>query len=122
MTIVSEYRNNVEKLNKVFESNGITVKLHPYNEIFFTKDSVNHKKISSLNDTKYVLVDIPLFNNPLQINAYDELNALQDAGYTPILAHSERYDFLSKGVECLIPLIESGVLLQSKIGSINGKY
>ena len=121
----SEYRDNVEKLNKLFEENGITVKLHPGNEIFFTNDIVNlvkDKKVSSLNDTKYVLVEFPLFNNTLPMNAYDEFNALQDAGYTPILAHPERYDFVSKGVECLIPLVESGVLLQSNIGSINGKY
>lgn len=121
----SEYRDNVEKLNKLFEENGITVKLHPGNEIFFTNDIVNlvkDKKVSSLNDTKYVLVEFPLFNNTLPMNAYDEFNALQDAGYTPILAHPERYDFASKGVECLIPLVESGVLLQANIGSINGKY
>ena len=121
----SEYRDNVEKLNKLFEENGITVKLHPGNEIFFTNDIVNlvkDKKVSSLNDTKYVLVEFPLFNNTLPMNAYDEFNALQDAGYTPILAHPERYDFVSKGVECLIPLVESGVLLQANMGSINGKY
>ena len=57
----NEYRDNIEKLNKLFESNGITVKLHPGNEIFFTNDIVNlvkDKKVSSLNDTKYVLVSI----------------------------------------------------------------
>ena len=121
----TEYRENVEKLNKLFEENGINVKLHPGNEIFFTNgivDLVKDKKVSSLNDTKYVLVEFPLFNNTLPMNAFDEFNALQDAGYTPILAHPERYDFVSKGVECLIPLVESGVLLQSNIGSINGKY
>ena len=121
----TEYRENVEKLNKLFEENGINVKLHTGNEIFFTNgivDLVKDKKVSSLNDTKYVLVEFPLFNNTLPLNAFDEFNALQDAGYTPILAHPERYDFVSKGVECLIPLVESGVLLQSNIGSINGKY
>lgn len=121
----NKYRDNVDKLNKLFETNGITVKLHPGNEIFFTNDIVNlvkDKKVSSLNDTKYVLVEFPLFNNTLPMNAYDEFNALQDAGYTPILAHPERYDFVSKGVECLIPLVESGVLLQANMGSINGKY
>ena len=61
----TEYRENVEKLNKLFEENGIKVKLHPGNEIFFTNDIVDlvkDKKVSSLNDTKYVLVEFPLFN------------------------------------------------------------
>ena len=32
------------------------------------------------------------------------------------------YYFVTKNVKSLIPLIDSGVLLQSNIGSISGKY
>ena len=45
-----------------------------------------------------------------------------DNGYIPILAHPERYDFVTKDINSLLPLIEAGVLLQANIGSITGKY
>ena len=56
------------------------------------------------------------------MNVYDEFNILQDNGYIPILAHPERYDFVTKDINSLLPLIEAGVLLQANIGSITGKY
>ena len=56
------------------------------------------------------------------MNVFDEFNRLQDAGYIPVLAHPERYDFVSEDINTLVSLIESGVLLQSNIGSISGKY
>lgn len=120
-----EYRDNIEKLNNLFHENNINVKVYTGNEIFFTNDIIDlvkEKKVCTLGESKYVLVELPLFNNIVPMNVYDEFNKLQDEGYIPILAHPERYDFVSKDVNNLIPLIESGVLLQANIGSISGKY
>ncbi len=116
---------NIEKLNELFEQENIDVKVYHGNEVFFTNGIVNlvkDKKVCTLADSRYVLVELPLFNNIIPMNVYDEFNELQDAGYIPVLAHPERYDFVTKDVKSLIPLIESGVLIQSNIGSINGKY
>ena len=91
----------------------------------FTNDIVKlikEKKVSTLANSRYVLVELPLFNSIIPMNVYDEFNKLQDAGFTPILAHPERYDFVTKNFKSLINLIESGILLQSNIGSITGKY
>lgn len=121
----TEFRKNIEKLNEVYKENGIDIKVYNGNEIFFTNDIVSllkDKKVSSLGDTKYVLFEFPLFNQIVPMNAYDEINELQNAGYIPILAHPERYMFVQKDVNALIPLIEAGVLLQSNIGSAYGKY
>ena len=103
----------------------INVKVYNGNEVFFTNnllDLILEKKVCTLADSRYVLVELPLFNNIIPINVFDEFNRLQDAGYIPILAHPERYDFVTKDVNSLVQLIESGVLIQSNIGSIDGKY
>lgn len=121
----TEFRNNIEKLNEVYKENGIDVKVYNGNEIFFTNDItglLKDKKVSSLADSKYVLFEFPLFNQIIPMNAYDEINELQNAGYIPILAHPERYLFVQKDVNSLIPLIEAGVLLQSNVASAYGKY
>lgn len=117
--------NNIKKLNEMFEIENINVKVYEGNEIFFTNDIVKlikEKKVSTLANSRYVLVELPLFNSIIPMNVYDEFNKLQDAGFTPILAHPERYDFVTKNFKSLINLIESGILLQSNIGSITGKY
>lgn len=123
--INQEYIKNIDKLNKELEKENIDIKIYSGNEIFFTNDIielVNSHKVCTLADSRYVLVELPLFNNIIPMNVYEEFNKLQDKGYVPILAHPERYDFVTKDVTSLIPLIESGVLLQSNIGSITGKY
>ena len=108
-----EYINNIKKLNELFEMENINVKVYNGNEVFFTNnllDLILEKKVCTLADSRYVLVELPLFNNIIPINVFDEFNRLQDAGYIPILAHPERYDFVTKDVNSLVQLIESGVL------------
>ena len=94
-------------------------------KLFFTNDIVElikEKKVCTLANSRYVLIELPLFNSIIPMNVYEEFNKLQDAGFVPILAHPERYDFVTKNFKSLVNLIESGVLLQSNIGSITGKY
>ncbi len=120
-----DFVNNIKKLNEMFELENINLKVYEGNEIFFTNDIVDlikNKKVCTLANSRYVLVELPLFNNIIPMNVYDEFNKLQDAGFIPILAHPERYDFVTKDFNTLLKLIESGVLLQSNIGSITGKY
>ena len=109
----------------MFEIENINVKIYEGNEVFFTNDIVElikEKKVCTLANSRYVLIELPLFNSIIPMNVYEEFNKLQDAGFVPILAHPERYDFVTKNFKSLVNLIESGVLLQSNIGSITGKY
>ncbi|MGN1013587.1 MAG: tyrosine-protein phosphatase [Clostridia bacterium] len=120
-----EYVNNIEKLNELFRLENIELEVYAGNEVFFTNNLINlvkEKKVCTLADSRYILVELPLFNNIVPMNVYEEFNKLQDEGYIPILAHPERYDFVTKDINNLLPLIESGVLIQSNIGSISGKY
>ena len=121
----NSFVNNIKKLNEMFEIENINVKIYEGNEVFFTNDIVElikEKKVCTLANLRYVLIELPLFNSIIPMNVYEEFNKLQDAGFVPILAHPERYDFVTKNFKSLVNLIESGVLLQSNIGSITGKY
>ncbi len=120
-----EYVQNIKKINDTLEKENIDIKIYHGNEIFFTNDIIDlvkDHKVCTLGDSKYVLVELPLFNSIIPMNVYEEFNKLQDEGYVPILAHPERYDFVTRDIKNLIPLIEAGVLLQSNIASITGKY
>ncbi|MBO5478084.1 MAG: hypothetical protein J6A15_10110 [Clostridia bacterium] len=120
-----EFVSNIDKLNELYEIEKIDLKVYPANEVFFTNDIVEliqNKKVCTLANSRYVLIELPLFNKIIPMNVYDEFNKLQDAGYIPVLAHPERYDFVTENIETLVTLIESGVLLQANIASISGKY
>ncbi len=120
-----DYVENIEKVNELFKKENINIKIYNGNEIFFTNgivDLIKTGKVCTLGNSRYVLVELPLFSNIVPMNVYDEFNLLQDNGYIPILAHPERYDFVTKNINSLLTLVEAGVLLQSNIGSISGKY
>ncbi len=121
----SEFIKKIDELNKEFKKNKVGVTVYKGNEIFFTNDIVDlikEKKVCTLADSRYVLIELPLYTNVIPLNVYDEFNKLQDEGYIPILAHPERYDFTTKNINLLYNLIEAGVLLQANISSILGKY
>ncbi len=120
-----DFLKNIDRMNRLYEKNKINLKLYDGNEIFFTNNIVgliNDKKVCTLGKSKYVLFELPLFNQIIPMNVYDEINELQNAGYKPILAHPERYDFVANDMSTIEKLIESGVLIQSNIASITGKY
>ena len=120
-----EYLERIRKVNKEFEKNDINVTVYPGNEIFFTNDIlglITSKKVCTLANSRYVLIELPLYTRVVPFNVFEEFNKLQDAGYVPVLAHPERYDFVTESISNIYQLIESGVLMQVNIASITGKY
>ena len=49
-------------------------------------------KASTMNETSYVLFELPLNAEPL--NLYDIIYQMQQCKIVPILAHPERYEFV----------------------------
>ena len=92
-------------------------------EIFVTYNIVEllkEKKASTINNTSYVLFELPMENNILGLK--EILFKLAETGYKPIIAHPERYRFFQKNPNLLIELIEMGTLFQSNFGSLIGIY
>ncbi len=98
-------------------------KLYLGNEIYMSDHIINlleNAKASTINNTSYVLFELPLNAEPL--NLYDVIYQMLQYKIVPVLAHPERYSFMQKEPELIYDLVQKGVLLQSNYGSIIGQY
>lgn len=99
------------------------VNLYIGNEVYLSHNVLKlleDGEICTLNDTKYMLVELPLdsYLNDLQAILCD----LTGSGIVPIIAHPERYHFLHKDKKRIRELLEFDCLLQCNIESLHGKY
>ncbi|MBQ4802026.1 histidinol phosphatase [Aquimarina sp. MMG015] len=69
---------------------------------------------------KYILVEMSTFSAPINLN--ELLFEIKLAGFSPILAHPERYSFYQDHMDKYIELKESGFLFQLNLLSISGFY
>lgn len=121
--------NNADKfklINDIKEEikvQNIELDIYIGNEVFIT-DSIENLlssgKIYSINNSKYILIELPMTggSNGLQSCIFK----LFSLGYTPIIAHPERYSFVQKDPNKLIDYIDQGVLFQLNSGSLFGHY
>lgn len=111
------FNNLVEKLNNS------SINLYLGNEVYLTDDVIDlleQHEISTINKTKYMLIELPLTN--YVANLQNILCELNDYGIIPIIAHPERYEFLQKNYKRVRELLEFNCLLQCNVDSIIGKY
>lgn len=113
----------LELLKEELLKNNIDVNLFLGNEIFIN-ESINeliiNKEIRSIDNTRYILIELP-FNNQI-LNLDDYLYELKLKGYKIIIAHPERYTYFKDNYEEARKLYDSGVLFQVNYGSIIGQY
>ncbi|MBU3144966.1 tyrosine-protein phosphatase [Clostridium sp. CF012] len=116
----------IEKLNRLVlacrEENlkikilsGLEIYMHPNLPKLYKE-----KKIWGINDSEYLLIELPMGQFPMYTeNVFYELKLL---GARPILAHPERNVKIMKNHDLIINLIEQGVLMQINAGSLLGDY
>lgn len=118
----SQKRKNQKILNQIKkEIEGI--ELYLGNEVFITDNMLSLLQkgtISSINNSKYVLMELPLCNTYHNLN--EIIFQLRCEGYIPIIAHPERYLSIQSNPASITHLLEHGALLQSNIGSVTGFY
>lgn len=122
-TTVKERKELLHSISKTLEENKVDVELYLGNEIYFSEDIVKlieEKTICSINNTKYILFELPLSSKP--INLYNVIYDLMQNNFIPVLAHPERYSFVQQNPKLVEDLIEKGVLIQSNFGSFIGEY
>lgn len=73
-----------------------------------------------LAGTRYALVEFASFQLPPY--AGNQLRAVIDAGWTPLLAHPERYFGVEGALDRVAEWVEAGVLLQVNLRSLAGGY
>ena len=109
----------LNQVNKEFQD----IELCLGNEIYLTSqmtELLKDKKASTINNSKYVLFELPMNAKPF--NAKETVYRLIENGYTPVIAHPERYSYVQDNPEYVEELWEMGALFQSNYGSIIGLY
>lgn len=109
--------------NRLDVNSSADLQLYLGNEIYISNEItklINEKKASTINNTKYVLFELPMNTKPLFTK--EVIFKLIENGYKPIIAHPERYSYVQKNIQFVEELADMGALFQSNYGSIIGMY
>ena len=115
-------KNRLELIKKIQQKDQ-GVEILPGSEIYITDELVEvlkEKKASPINNSKYVLFELPL--NVKEIGAKEVVYRLIENDYIPIIAHPERYSYVQQDINYIEELTQMGALLQANYGSIIGMY
>lgn len=110
------------RLQQTLDRLGIPLRIHPGAEVFCTPELpelLDRGMLQSLNNGRYLLAEF-FFDESL---SYMDrvLAAIQLRGYTPVLAHPERYDAVQQDPYIIRRWFESGYLIQVNKGSVLGR-
>ena len=111
------------KVNRQLKVEGIKVELtvgaeYMINDIF-EQLIISDEPLLTLPN-KHILVEMPHLSEP--VNLYKVLSLLKSKGYTPVLAHPERYRFYNKNLTQYEKLKDYGCLFQVNMLSMVGYY
>ena len=118
-----EIREKVRILQEEIDKENLKLQIYTGMEVYASHDTIEkikNNEILSLNDSRYILIEFPFELIPKYMT--DLLFAMQLEGFTPIIAHPERYcsDYIKS--KLLKELVDKGVLLQINSESIIGTY
>ncbi len=109
------------QVQKVAEEQNIPIRLYGGNEIYYhseLEEKLDTGALTTLNDTQYVLIEFSPLENYLYIrNAVEDILGM---GYTPIVAHVERYQCMCKDTSCVAELKNMGCEMQVNAESVTG--
>ncbi len=118
-----EYKERFDEIVNRVAKEKIEVSMYVGNEVMIFPglvEDLKAGKIFTLNNSRYVLIELPLTEELLYIE--DILFRLKETGYIPIIAHPERYTYIQSDIRYAENLIRNGALLQMNIASIIGLY
>lgn len=113
----------IEELRKELFRAAIPLEVYPGNEVMASNsipEDIIEKKICTLNNSKYVLIELPLNNMPLYMESL--IYNILIKGYVPIIAHPERNVDITRDPNIMHRFIELGALAQLNILSLEGFY
>ena len=94
-----------------------------YLDSFFMKELLSKNDLMTFNSeegTKYLLFETQHLHQPKQL--FEAIKRIFRKGYTPVLAHPERYNYLQRDRLLVHHLYETGLLFQVNINSFSGYY
>ena len=110
---------SISVLEEAMTELGFFIKLYPGNELYYRSEAeelVEQGMVNTMAGSHYVLVEF----DPMTEYSYlrNGILKLVSYGYTPILAHTERYECLFKNKEKLKRVKEHGALIQVNSATI----
>lgn len=109
-----EVQKEATKIDKEF-------RIYLGNELMYSDsllEDVKEKKALTLADSRYVLIE---FSTRISYEAmYKAMRNFITSGYSPIIAHVERYECLKHKDELILELIELGCYIQMNSSSLRG--
>lgn len=117
------YYLKVERLRALAEEYLVGVELYTGMEIRCTGhgnilEQLNDGRLITLNDTAYPLIEFSF--DEMYSDVARAVNKLAGAGYTPIIAHPERYHCIQEDAARAYALVKAGALLQLDKDSLLG--
>ena len=113
----------VVELNRYVKENNIDVELYPGCEVFIFPELpqlVREGYIGTLNNSRYVLIELPMNSIPEYTN--NVIYQLRLDEFIPIIAHPERNAVIYKNPDKLCDLISRGALSQVNATSLSGLF
>lgn len=116
------YAGKLQQLHGALQEVGCPLRLVTGMEIFATPELpelLSRKQVISLASTRYMLLEFYFDERPEFME--ESLRALTDRGYTPVVAHPERYDAVQRRPELVAEWFRRGYIIQLNKGTILGR-
>ena len=119
-SFLDKRKKSVNSLLGALKENPIDISLYMGAEVLYFDDiwCVDNIDKLTIEGTKYILVEFPF--SPLNDFMVDRISRLVSKGYTPIIAHVDRYIKYNRGLGYFYKLVEIGALLQMNVSSVTG--
>ena len=114
-------RNVLSNMQEMAEANGIPVRLYEGNELYFTHELLEIIKAGealTLANSDYVLLEFSPGTEQRKIQ--NAVYQFLSEGYSPIIAHIERYQTFYKDPDFVESILKMGAYYQVNAGSITG--
>lgn len=114
--------NSFQRVEELIKSNGFNIKLILGGEIMYSSkalEMLDNHKFPTINGTRYILVEFPVYIQFKELKM--AIHDLIGSGYIPIIAHVERYQFVSDIKEIYV-LEKLGAYCQLNTGIVLGHY
>lgn len=111
----------IDELRRVLDEKKIPLEIVPGAEVFVNDDIFYAPSLDSvtLGGSRYMLIEFDF--NGLNINRLIRyVNEFISRGYTPIIAHPERYRYMQQSYDIVNHLADMGVLFQVNSSSLAG--
>ena len=119
---VEMIKRKYAEVRALWKKRGADKEMYLGNELFYSEgviEALQDGRALTMNGTRYVLVEFPMYAE--FSNIQKAIQKLQYAGYIPIIAHVERYEYLrKKGI--MQELVSMGAYMQVNASTIAGKH